>query len=128
VKLYIKYLFIFILFAISSCGSTPTADPITTNSETISIIGFTFLPDTISADPGQTIFFYNRDAIVYQILSQSAPDQFDDTGLFESLIIETNQVQEITIPSTATSGSTLFFYDNFLQDTMATPNGTININ
>lgn len=126
-KLYFKYFTLFILFAFISCGSTP-AQTITTDSNTIVIIDLTFLPDTTTADPGQTIFFSNQDDVPHQILSQSAVDQFDDTGEFDSLIINSGEIREITIPTTATSGSTLFFYDDFFEDTMVTPNGTITVN
>lgn len=114
-------------FLLTTNCATDEANVVLNNSETIAIISNTFQPEIIEAEPGQILFFRNFDDIPHQILSQSAPDQFDDTGTFDSLIITSGETREITIPDTTASGTTLFFYDGILEDTMVTPNGEIDV-
>lgn len=88
---------------------------------------FSFIPTDITAAAGDIIFFYNADSSPHQILSESAENLFDDTGDLDSLIISAGQSAAVTIPSTSTSGTIIYFYDDILRDLMITPNGTITI-
>ena len=108
-----------------SCG---TEDSLPTSNHTIiQIIDQSFLPDEIEARAGETIFFQNFDATPHQILSESAPDLFDDTNTFSSGFIDLDEVGLITVPSTALPGDVFYFYSDVLEAAMATPNGVITI-
>lgn len=116
-----------LLLLVIHCGSGP-ATTLTTSTQTVTIINYSFVPDTLTVRAGNTLFFLNQDNIPHRILSQSAPDRFDDTGVFDSLVIEAGETRLITIPAGTPSGTTLFFYDDVLKANMITPNGSIDVN
>lgn len=96
-------------------------------NQTVFIADYTFSPREVTASPGQDVIFFNMDNEPHRILSQSAEDAFDNTGAFDSLPIPSGEVSSITIPDTAVVGDQFFFYDDYLQDAMATPSGVITI-
>lgn len=122
-----KHLSILIILTLavtfSQCGDRKAAitNP---DDQIILIIDNTFVPNSLTVSPGDEIFFMNNDNIPHQILSQSAENIFDDTGLFESLIIPNDQLSSVIIPEDALPGTTLFFYDGVLLDQMSSPNGS----
>lgn len=109
-----------------SCGEEQ-ADPSTADSHIIQIINYAFIPSELEARAGDTIFFQNFDDTPHLILSESAPDLFDDTGTFASTFIDIDEVGMITIPAGTAAGTQLLFYSDVLKQTMATPNGSITI-
>ncbi len=117
---------LFFLFSLISCGHAATEiseeDPYT-----VLIYNHMFVPTTLTVAPGETVFFYNQDSMAHRILSASGEDLFDDSGLFDSTIIPDGDVYFITIPDTALDGEVFYFYDDYLQDEMITPNGIITI-
>lgn len=107
-----------------ACGDR---ESLITNPEDkiVFILDGAFVPESVSVLPGDEVFFLNEDIVPHQIVSQSAENQFDNSGAFDSLIIPPNQVGLIVIPDDAVSGTTLFFYDEILLDQMVTPNGSL---
>lgn len=123
----VSFLFFCLLsFVFLSCGEEQT-DPTTTDAHIVQIFHFTFIPSEFEARAGDTVFFQNFDETPHLILSESAPDFFDDTGVFSSVFIDSDGVGTITIPAGTVVGTQLFFYSDALQEMMATPNGTITI-
>ncbi len=122
------YFIIFlVLFFNLACGEENTAVSASENATTITIIDQTFVPSEITAAAGEIIYFYNNDATPHHILSESAPDAFDDTQSFDSEIFDEGDVRLITIPDTAVVGEKFYFYCEFTHDVMTTPNGTITV-
>lgn len=111
----------------TACNSTTLSTPPDT-STTVVIQNQSFIPESITVDAGETVFFINNDSLTYQVLSQSADNQFDDTGDIDSGNLPSGAVTSITIDETASSGDVFYFYEFYLQDAMATPNGTITVN
>ena len=108
-----------------SCG-TETDLP-TSNNTIVQIIDQSFIPDEVEARAGEILFFQNFDVTPHQILSESAPDLFDNTNAFSSEFIDLDEVGLITIPSTALPGDIFYFYSDVLGAAMTTPNGIITI-
>lgn len=121
-SLFVVFLLSFL--AMTSCGNH---ESVITNPDDkiIFILDGAFVPDSVDVAPGDEVFFLNEDSVAHQILSQSAENQFDNTGAFDSFIIVPNQVGVIVIPEDAAPGTTFFFYDDILSDQMVTPNGSL---
>lgn len=120
---FFKIVLLILIFV--QCGGSQSTPVTGNNSQNILIVDNRFVPDSITVSAGDTIFFFNEDAIVHQILSQSAADQFDATDLFNTLLIDPGSEAAIQIPEDTASGTTLFFYDDILRGQMSTPNGSI---
>jgi hypothetical protein len=122
-----KKILLLILFSFTflNCDGGSNSNTPTDNSSSISILEFSFVPQSITVEPGETVFILNDDTIPHHILSQSAEDAFDDTSLFDSLEIPVDGVGYITIPEDAVVGDTLFYYSSTLEGDMLTPNGSI---
>lgn len=116
--------FIILLVSVSACGDR---ESLITNPDDkiIFILDGAFVPDSVTVAPGDDVFFLNEDGIPHQIVSQSAENQFDNSGAFDSFVIPPNQIGLIVIPEDAISGTTFFFYDEILLDQMVTPNGSL---
>ena len=126
-KMPLRHLFIIILFifAFSSCGGWQETPVSASNPYIIIISNKMFIPSAVTVSAGDVIYFDNQDDMPHIILSQSAEDLFDDDGTFASDLIPENTVGAITVPATATAGTTLYFYDDLLKDVMLTPNGSV---
>lgn len=111
------------LLFLAGCGGGE--DLLIDDGLTIIIEEYSFSPITMTAPAGSSVFFYNRDDMPHHILSESSHDAFDDTGLLDSLLIPVGGVAPVIIPTAATPGTEIYFYDNVLQDAMVTPNGII---
>lgn len=109
-----------------SCGSDVATTAASENPAVV-ITNLSFVPQTLSASAGETVVILNEDAVPHHILSQSAENSFDNTGDFDSQTIPAGKASLITIPDTALSGRTLFFYDEFFKGAMATPNGRVEV-
>ena len=126
--IFLKPNILFLLFFGLSLGCGKAITEITNTDEpVITIIGSQFVPDAVVVEPGDTIFFYNQDAVSHRILSQSQINTYDDSGLFDSYIITDETTGFITIPADSATGDVIYFYDDVLKDAMLTPNGTIEI-
>jgi len=115
------------LFLLCGCNNETENDAPDTDDLIVVIENNQFIPQTFSAESGATIFFENLDGTPHQILSQSAEDHFDDTQIFSSEIITTNNFGFIELPDDAETGEIFYFYCGIFTDAMATPNGVIEI-
>lgn len=123
-KMFAVLFCLFTLIVPVGCGNSTDSS---SDDLTISILNKTFIPDSITANPGDTIQFLNQDSVSHQILNESGENQFDDTELFDSDIILSGFSGEITIPEDVTSGTLLYFYSALFTSDMITPNGQITI-
>lgn len=126
-KTFTNIILFFVLLFTVACGEEDIAASADESSTTIVILNQTFVPSEITASAGEIIYFYNDDSTPHHILSESAPDLFDDTGTFDSGIIDEGDTRSITIPDTAVSGEEFYFYCDFTNNVMTTPNGTITV-
>lgn len=110
----------------TSCGQDPITNA-TTETQTITIVEESFVPASVTVSAGDTIFFYNEDTVPHHILTESAEGLFDNSGLFDSLVIDVGEMASVLVPNTVSSGETLFFYCDFFRDSMITPNGQMNV-
>lgn len=121
----VAFLFSVLLIHFTACADT--TDSLlsdTGGSVTIFIADHEFIPSSLTVSAGDTIFFDNQDDTTHRILSESATGVFDDTGVFDTGYININGFGSLTIPDTAVSGDTFYFYSDILQDAMSTPDGT----
>jgi len=120
----LKSIFLIIsLFTLNSCGVVVEAD---SNNNIILLIDDTFVPDTLSASAGEIIFIKNENGTPIHVLSQTAVDQFDDTGTFDSFVLD-GEINSITVPATAAVGDTFIFYDDLMRDQLTTSSVTITV-
>ncbi len=121
-KIFLKVLCLAILVV----GCTEDSNPNPTDNSSIVIIeNFSFLPEELTVEAGETVFFVNEDGAPHQILSQSDADLFDDTGEFSSEMIAAGETGFVVVPETAATGDVFYYYCDVLQDGMATPNGSL---
>ncbi len=116
----------FLLLLMAACGTITEETP-APGDLTIIITDNQFIPQEITAAVGETVFFHNQDLTLHRILAESAEGSFDDTGLFSSNPIIHDSYGTITIPETAISGDTLFFYSEYITSAMTTPDGIITV-
>lgn len=124
-KIFYLLLSLGLLF-FTSCSDDANEDlGISSDLQVIVIDAFTFFPDQITAEPGETIVFLNQSPAIHQIASQSTENAFDDTGDFLTDSFFENDVASIIIPEDANTGDEFYFYSTYYEDDMATPNGVI---
>lgn len=97
------------------------------NARSVQIVNYSFAPASFEARAGDTIFFQNFDETPHQIMSQSAENLFDATGVFASDFIDLDEIGYVVVPDSALAGDLFFFYCEILKGAMATPNGVIAI-
>lgn len=124
-KIFSPIILFFALLFTVACGEEDIAASASENITTVIIVDQTFVPAEITATAGEIIYFYNDDSTPHHILSESAPDLFDNTGTFDSGIIDEGDTRFITIPDTAVSGEEFYFYCDLTNNVMTTPSGTI---
>lgn len=83
------------------------------------------LTESITVSSGAQIVVINNDSMSHHLASQSAADAFDDTGDFEMLVPSGGRAV-LTMP-VAASGTTFFFYDKILKESLLPTGGTITI-
>lgn len=118
------YLILFILLlGTTSCGTTTDTE----EGGPVLIVepGMIFATPEITAPSGATIAILNRTDQPLHIVSQSAEDQFDDTGEFD-ILVPSSGAQVLTLPE-APSGTVFFYYDAFYTTSMTPDSGTITI-
>lgn len=97
----------------------------------LSIAGFAFNPVDMTVAPGTVITVTNNDSTAHTVTSQSADNSFTPGGVngvqFDTGILGPGASAQITIPSTAPSGTVVPYYCAIHTSTMATPNGHITI-
>lgn len=120
-------LLFFVLLVTVACGEENITASANENSTTVVIMDQTFVPQEITATAGEIIYIYNNDSTPHHILSESAPDLFDDTETLDSGIIDEGDTRFITVPDTASAGDVFYFYCDFTNNVMTTPNGTITV-
>ncbi len=121
-----RWFFTFLILITVACDSSTEETP-TSDSNIIVITNNQFIPQEITVAAGDTVFFHNQDETPQRILSESTEGSFDNTGLFSSNSMIQDSYGTITIPETAVSGDTLFFYSEYLTSAMSTPDGVITI-
>lgn len=119
-------IFVALLFFIS-CGDSELEGESVEDSPSVIIIGNSFIPESLSVSPGDTVYFFNEDSNNHRILNESTSDVFDDTGVFDSGDIQPDDVSFIEIPEDAVVGTTFYFYCSYLEDSMTTPNGVLTV-
>jgi len=128
-KVFLGLSLCFVIFF--GCAQTPKKGSgdfsSVSDDSTIIIRDYSFFPEELEAVAGQTITFYNYDAVPHEILSESAENAFDDTGIFSSEIITPDEFGFIEVPTDAVVGDVYYFYCNQLQDLMVTPNAHITV-
>lgn len=126
-KNFSHIVFYFGLLFTLACGEEDITASASENITTVVIVAQTFVPAEITAAAGKIIYFYNNDSTPHHILSESAPDLFDDTEALDSGIIDEGDTRFITVPDTAIAGDMFYFYCDFTNNVMTTPNGTITV-
>ena len=125
-RYFLSLITVSLLFIACGTGSVEP-DLVGSGSPAVIIQSGTFIPDTLSVSAGDTVFFYNYDTSPQLILSESALDAFDDTGVLASSPIATNGIGTVTIPDDAAAGDVILYYNAYLQNGMATPNGRFDV-
>lgn len=124
-KTLLSFCFLGALFV--SCGGSLESDPALSGDNVVVLHDLSFDPDSLSAAPGDVIYFYNADDEPHRVLSESDNGLFDNSGVFDTGVIPSSDVLAITVPTTAVPGDVIFYYDAFFEDAMITPNGKITI-
>jgi plastocyanin len=115
-----------LVFPFVSCGSSSDSGG-GDDDLTIIIDNMAFETTELNALPGDTITVINDDDEDHTVTSESAQNAFDDSGDFDTGILEPGETDTFTIPFDASIGDSFFFYCDVHEATMVTPNGRIDI-
>ena len=108
---------------LAACGTETDAE--INNEAPVIVISSNHIIATpsITASPNQTIILVNYDDVPHTVTSQSSPDAFDETGIFDSVIPSQGKTV-LTIPN-ANSGDVFNFYCRFHLENEIPANGEI---